>query len=129
MIVLRSGELEGSHADESVNDAPKPDMVWYVVDGLTVMVWLAVPEPEANTAPVCGASSLLWSAVVSQTETAVPAAAFAVVGTMTAPATSAVAASAARMNRVRNKTFLLRARVAKASPDLLATVGQRPWGH
>jgi hypothetical protein len=28
MIELRSGELATSHADESVNEAPKPVMLW-----------------------------------------------------------------------------------------------------
>jgi hypothetical protein len=57
MIELRSGEFATSQAEESVNEAPKPVIAWYVVAGLTVIVWLAEPLPAANVAPAWGASS------------------------------------------------------------------------
>ena len=38
MMVLRCGEFAISQAEESVSEAPKPVMVWYVADGLTVIV-------------------------------------------------------------------------------------------
>ena len=63
-----------------MNEAPKPVMVWYVVEGLTVMTWLCELDPGANVAPVCGASSWLWLVVVSVTETAGPDAACAPAG-------------------------------------------------
>ena len=47
MIVLRWDELATSQADESVNDAPKPVIDWYVVLGLMEMVWAAEPLPVA----------------------------------------------------------------------------------
>src|SRR3984957_2743148 len=82
-------------------------MVWYVVEGLTVMTWLCELDPGANVAPACGASSWLWLVVVSVTETTGPDAACAALWLITAiPATSATAPSDAVIVLMRDMVLL-----------------------
>jgi hypothetical protein len=82
-------------------------MVWYVVEGLTVMTWLCELDPGANVAPACEVSSWLWLVVVSVTETAGPDAACAALGLITAiPATSATAPNDAVIVLMRDMVLL-----------------------
>src|ERR1700761_2027239 len=104
MIVLRWDELATSQADESVNDAPKPVIDWYVVPGLIVIVCEAEPLPVAKVAPLWGASSLDWSAVVSVTATAAPAA-WAGPGEIAASAVPASAAAPTEARMVLKRTM------------------------
>src|ERR1700733_14463552 len=72
------------------------------------MTWLCELDPGANDAPVCGASSWLWSVVVSVTETAGPDAACAPPEfTAASPAVmSATAPSDAVMRLMRDMVLL-----------------------
>ena len=98
MIWLRSGELSTSQAEESVNKAPKPVIVWYVVAGLTVMTWLCELDPGSERRPALRGESWLWLVVVSQTETAGPDAACAAPEVI--PANPAVMSAAAPSDAV-----------------------------
>ena len=109
-----------------MNEAPKPVMVWYVVEGLTVMTWLCELDPGANVAPVCGASSWLWLVVVSVTETAGPDAARAGPElTAASPAVMSAAAPSDAVMRLMRDMVLLDlpgAKRARSRPALAGTV-------
>ena len=63
-----------SHPDESVMEAPHPSIVWYLVDGLTVIVSGFDPLSVLNVSEGCDANNCDWSGVVIQTLTVGPAA-------------------------------------------------------
>src|SRR3954447_6221656 len=77
MIASRLGELEISHAAESVIEPPKPLIDWYVVAGSTLTTW---PVPAADPNARDGSLLMVFPSplpdvVVSQIWTGSPAAA------------------------------------------------------
>src|SRR3954447_25914577 len=76
MIASRLGELEISHAAESVIEPPKPSIDWYVVAGSTLTTW---PVPAADPNARDGSLFIVFPSplpdvVVSQIWTGSPAA-------------------------------------------------------